>query len=69
MKIDDIKKHKKVRDNFELSEWCYSGSGLPVVVSIFLDESNSKAYQVDEKTRRYRVADDGGKYGEWKNES
>lgn len=68
MKIEEVKKFQKIRDAFELSEWCYSDNGHPVVVSIYLDSSNSKVYQVDDKTKRYRVAEDGGKYGEWKNE-
>ena len=70
MKISDIKNSlKKIREKLELGEWCYSDNGHPVEVDIYLDEKKRKVYQVDEKTNRYRVADDGGKYGNWSKES
>lgn len=69
MKIDEIKKFKRIRERFELGEWCYFDSGEPVVVGIYLNEAGGKVYQVDEKLRRFRVANDGGKYGDWQKET
>lgn len=67
MKLREIKSLKVIRERFELSEWCYA-NGHPVTVSIYLDDKHSKVYQIDEKLVRYRVADDGGKYGAWEKE-
>lgn len=66
MTVDDIKKLRLQRAALQLSN-DMNGDGSPVVVSVYIDDANSRAYQLDERNQRYRVADSstGERYGAW----
>lgn len=66
MGIDDIKKLRRHSVGLTLPNEV-NGDGTPVVVDVYIDDANHRAYQLDETNRRYRVGDSstGGAYGEW----